>query len=475
MHSLHRRLTLVLLGVLAVLITSGAGALYWAMRASLLAQFDDGLRVKALVVITGTQQKKKELDVNFSDHFLRTFDDDIATDFYQVRVVDGGDVERSDSLDREDLPERFGTLEEPEIWNLTLPKGRGAGRAIGIKFSPRFDRRDKVAKANPFEATVVVASQRSELDAVLRRLGIVLAVGGLGLLVATSLAVPLVLRPGLRPVRQVADLAQRIDATTLAQRFPTTNVPSELRPICERLNDLLARLAASFERERRFSADLAHELLTPLAEMRAIAESALKWPETAGPEDYERSVEILLRMEQLVTQVLELARAEHGHVATQFASVDVPDVVQDVVRSHAATAGARRIEVVLSSADTLSVETDAGVLHVIVGNLISNAVAYAPEGSTVRVSWSAADGAFELSVANPAPQIGPDDLPQLFDRFWRKDAARTESRHSGLGLSVASELARTLRGTLTARKSTEEELILSFSQPLSAPSSELLS
>ncbi len=468
MHSLHRRLTLSLLGVLAGLIAVGAGALYWGIRGSLLAQFDQGLRFKALVVITGTEQRKAKLDVRFSDHFLREFDDDIATDFYHVRTAEGKNVERSDALNKDDLPERFGTIEEPEFWDMPLPAGRGPGRAIGIKFRPRINPKDEVAVANPIETTVVVASQRAELDQMLQRLGIALAIGGVGLLVATSLAVPLVLRPGLRPVRLVADLAQTIDAATLEQRFPTETVPSELRPICERLNDLLARLAASFERERRFSADLAHELLTPLAEMRAIAESALKWPETAGPEDYERSVEIMLRMELLVKQVLELARAEHANVATQFTMVDVPELVRQIVRSHTATAIERKIEVVLAGTDELTINTDGGVLHVIVGNLISNAVAYAPEASAIRVSWVKNATGTEMSVANAAPQIEPADLPQLFDRFWRKDAARTESQHSGLGLSVALELARVIGGKLSVEQSADSALIFTLRIPSSS-------
>lgn len=466
MHSLHRRLTLSLLGVLAGLIAVGAGALYWGMRTSLLEQFDQGLRFKALVVITGTEQKRTKLDVRFSDHFLREFDDDIATDFYHVRTAAGANVERSDALNKDNLPERFGTIDEPEFWDLPLPAGRGAGRAIGIKFRPRINSRDEVAVANPIEATVVVASQREELDVMLKRLGIALAMGGIGLLLATSLAVPLVLRPGLRPVRQVADLAQTIDASTLQQRFPTESVPSELRPICERLNDLLARLAASFERERRFSADLAHELLTPLAEMRAIAESALLWPETAGPEDYERSVAIMSRMELLVKQVLELARAENGRVALQFASIDVPALVRQVARSHAATAVDRKIELVFTGPDALPIESDEGVLHVIVGNLISNAVAYAPEASAVHVSWETTAAGFALSVANAAPQIEPADIPQLFDRFWRKDAARTESHHSGLGLSVASELTQVIGGKLSARQSADSRLIFTLQIPV---------
>ena len=162
-------------------------------------------------------------------------------------------------------------MEEPEYWDLPLPRGRGPGRAIGIKFRPRFDRRDDEARKDPLDAVVVVAGQRGQLDAMLQRVRFMLFGGGVGLLLVTSLAVPFVLRPGLRPVERVADRARTIDSKTLGERFPVEDMPRELRHICERLNDLLARLEASFERERRFSGDLAHELLTPLAEMRVIA------------------------------------------------------------------------------------------------------------------------------------------------------------------------------------------------------------
>lgn len=471
MHSLHQRLTLGLVGVFFLVVVAGAGVLYLVLRAALLAQFDAGLRVKAMVVITATEQKRGKLDVSFSDRFLREFDDELATDYFQVWSDSGKSVERSASLGKRDLPRRFGSMERPEYWNMELSKARRPGRAIGIRFRPRIDRNDRETRNNPIDAVVVVAAQREDLDGRLRRLGVVLLGAGLGMLVATLVTVPLVLGPGLRPIRRFADRARAIDATTLGQRFPTADLPAELRPISERLNDLLARLEDSFERERRFSADLAHELLTPLAELRAIAESALKWPETAGPDDYRRAIGILLRMESLVTQVLDLARAEHGRLLTQVAPVELAGLVREVVGSHEAAADARGLEFVLEGPETLEVETDAGVVRVIVGNLVSNAVAYAPAESAVRISWSAKAAAFEIAVANAAPEIQADDLPHLFERFWRKDPSRTDTQHRGLGLSLAAELASVVGGSLTAEKSPEGDLIFNLGLPSGTHSS----
>ena len=466
MRSLHQRLTVGLLAVFALLVAGGASVLYWAIRAELQEQFDNGLRVKALVVITETKQRRAKLDVDFSDRFLREFDDDLATDFFQVWINEGKSVERSDSLLNGDLPRRFGSMAEPEYWDLPLPRGRGPGRAIGIKFRPRFDRRDDEARNDPLEAVVVVAGQRGQLDAMLQRVRFMLVGGGVGLLLVTSLAVPLVLRPGLRPVERVADRARSIDSKTLGERFSVEDMPRELRPICERLNDLLARLEASFERERRFSADLAHELLTPLAEMRAIAESALKWPDSAGPEDHRRSSKILLRMESLVKQVLELARGEQGGLEGEVGPVSLPELLRDTFGSYTTQATERRILLTTEGSDPFVLQSDPGALRVILSNLIANAVAYAPQDSSVRVTWEADEvHALRLSVSNQAPQIEDADLPHLFERFWRKDVSRTGTDHSGLGLSVASGLAQALGGSLSARMLPEDELVFTFTLP----------
>lgn len=458
-------MTLGLLAAISLLVVSGAGALYLALRAAMLAQFDAGLRVKALVVVTATKQRGEQLRVEFSDRFLREFDDELATDFFQVLVHEGKSVERSDSLGNRNLPLRFGTMEAPEYWDMELPRRRGAGRAIGIRFRPRFEKDSRHPDPALLDAVVIVAAQRGELDAMLRRIGIMLSGGGLLMLLATSLVVPMVLRPGLRPVRRLSDRAHLMDASMLGERFPADDLPSELRPICDRLNDLLARLESSFERERRFSADLAHELLTPLTEARAIADSALKWPDSAGPEDHRRTLEILARMEGLVKHVLELARAENGRWAMQLTLVGVADLINEVVAAHAAEASMRGIEVQLDGPAALVLGTDVGVLRVIVGNLVANAVAYAPSGCVVQISWSETATGGEIAVANPAPDLDPADLPRLFDRFWRKDVSRTSNRHSGLGLSLALELAAVLGGNLAASKRGDDRLVFLLRLP----------
>lgn len=468
-RSIGRQLTLGLFLALAGLTALGDAAIYFAVREALYAQFDAGLRVKALVVITATEQRGGRIEVEFSDRFLREFDDDVATDFFQVWSAGGETIERSDSLGRRDLPQRFGTTEKPAYWNLTLPGRDRPGRAIGIKFSPRVDGGDNRARATPVDAIVVVAGRRGELEAMLRRIAWILAAGGAGLLTAMSFTVPWVLRRGLRPLRRVADQAAAIDASTLGQRFPADQMPAELQPICERLNALLARLESSFERERRFSADLAHELLTPLAELRALDESALKWPETAGPETQRQGLEILGRMEELVTRLLDLCRAENGRLPPSLTRLDLAEAVREGWRPFAVAAELKRLRADLAGPTAAGVATDAALLRVVLGNLFSNAVEYAPADTAVRVEWKIADGEFAVSVSNLAPQLEAGDVAVMFDRFWRKDAARSGGQHSGLGLALARELARVLGGRLDGTLAPDGVLTVTFTQPVSAP------
>jgi two-component system sensor histidine kinase QseC len=449
MRSIGRQLTISLLVTFALLMAAGGVAVFLAVRAALYAQFDAGLRVKALMVITATEQRRGKINVRFSDRFLREFDDDVATNFFQVwSTGETVSIERSDSLGRNDLPRQFGTMASPLYWNFDLPAGQTPSRAVGIKFTPRVDDNDERTRQDPIEAIAVVAEHRGQLDAMLQRMKWILIGAGTGLIVATVAVAPLALRPGLRPLRQLGDQAGTIDAANLGLRFSVDGMPAELRPIGERLNALLERLENSFERERRFSSDLAHELLTPLAELRAIVESALKWPDMAGPEAHRQSLEILVRMENLVTRLLELCRAENGRLKPLRVSTSIPDLLREVWRSSAAAAESRNLAVSFTGADPCEATVDPILLRVIVGNLLSNAVEYTPAGGSVRISWECQNAGYTILIANDAPDLTRDDVSSMFDRFWRKEASRTGSQHSGLGLSVARELAHVLDARL---------------------------
>jgi signal transduction histidine kinase len=467
MTSLRRQLTFKLL-IAIVLLLGGGGALVYLMVGDFLRdQFDESLRVRALTVVTSTEQLDGRIRVFFSDQFLREFDDEVATGFFQVWSSEGETARRSDSLGERDLPLEFGSLDEPKVWNLSLPDGV-AGRAIGIRFEPRVSRRDSGANP-PVEAVVVVAAQRGHLDQALAALRNTLYGVGGALLIVTAVGVPRLLGRGMQPLERVAEQAERIDAGSLHVRFPVGAMPTELQPICARLNDLLVRLEGSFERERRFSSDIAHELRTPLAELRSLAEVALKWPDAATPAAFQASLEIVLQMEALATRLLALARAEHGRELATKQPVAVDSVIDWAWKSVAARATERALGLDREGvAGGLSIETDPALFRAIVSNLLANAAQYAPHGSTVRIHFLVTDGSFKLQVENLAPQLEAADLPRMFERFWRKDRARAGVENSGLGLALAQSFARLLDGEIVATLSAEGWLSMTLQGPAGA-------
>jgi signal transduction histidine kinase len=450
MRSIRKQLTLGVLVALGLLLGGAGGATYWALRESIYDQFDDALRVKALFIVTSTQQRNNQIKVEFSDGFLREFDYDVAMDFFQVFDEKGASLTRSDSLWGRDLPLRTGTLEAPVYWDLELPNGK-PGRAIGIEFAPDQQNRRGLRKETGMLARVVVASDRSYIVGLIAKLNVTFAIAGAAMVGVIVLAVPLVLRRGLRPLNDVAEQASRIDANSLTERFPVEQLPSELKPIAGRLNDLLARLSGSFERERRFSANLAHELRTPLAELRSQAELALKWPEERSADNDRTVLEIALQMEALVTRMLELARAEQAGRSVDKKHVELAALVDDVLEPLTATIGARRLTLRCEIERNAALMNDPVLLRSIVSNLLENAVHYSSEGGEVSVVAEMAAKSFVFRVSNPTDNLRADDLPRLFERFWRKDGARTGGgAHAGLGLALAKSLAEQLGCELTA-------------------------
>jgi two-component system sensor histidine kinase QseC len=275
---------------------------------------------------------------------------------------------------------------------------------------------------------LIVARDRVGLDRTLAGIGAGLLLVGAILLVATTLIVTTAVRRGLAPLEAVGQQAATIHASTLQTRFAIDALPVELRPIAERLNDLLARLDEAFHRERRVTADIAHELRTPIAELRTLAEVGVKWPEEASFRD---ALQIAQRMEMLVTGLLALARHDAGHQSVAREPVAMRALVDEVWLPLAERAKSRQLDVTINV--TGQWQTDRTLLRMIVGNLLANAVDYASERGQIRVAGNDS----RLEVSNTTDRLAREDLPLLFERFWRKDAARTHDGHSGLGLTLA--------------------------------------
>lgn len=460
MKSIRRQLTRELVLVLALLLGVGLVAIYVAIWQMLVASFDATLHAQALAVSALTESEAGRVQFDFSNDFLHEFGAEHPRSYFELRDSAGGDLKGSPSLRGNHLPFRTeGTPDRPIYWNLILPNGRKA-RAVSFSFSPK-PADDRSGSATAPLVRLVVAADSHGLNENLGGMFAAVAGGGGLLLLAVILAIPHLLKRGLVPLNQLGEQVARIDATSLAVRFPTVDLSAELQPIANRLNDLLARLEVSFERERRFSADLAHEFRTPVAELRSLAECSLKWPDTRDAAADRDFLAIAAHMEMLITSMLTLARGECGSLVASLAPVEFGQLVTQSWQQFAERAATRQLRVSLGLTND-KVTADPVLLRSILSNLFDNAVAYAPAGTELRISGRKTARGYEMQIANSAAGLVATDLPLLFDRFWRKESSRSGDEHSGLGLSLARTFANAMGWQITAELDAQGWLIFTL-------------
>lgn len=248
----------------------------------------------------------------------------------------------------------------------------------------------------------------------------------------------LVMRRAFRPVDRARDAILSRPAMDLTP-LPTSGMPGELQPFIQSINSLLERLSASLDRERRFLADAAHELRTPLAALSAYAELAVR---SDTPHARDQAVhklrDVATRTTRLAEQLLDQARTE-ALSEGPAESVALDRLAEMIVRDNEALAHRKHQRISLD-AQPASVEGGVDALGVLLRNLLDNALRYTPEGGRVAVSCvSLADGGAQLSVADNGPGIAPAERERVFDRFYRK--AGTVERGSGIGLSLVAQIA----------------------------------
>jgi signal transduction histidine kinase len=364
-------------------------------------------------------------------------------------------------------PDGTAQRKSPSLGDADLPRPTEFPRE-GVRYDASLENGDRVrVSAMRFSQVgstpavdFAVALSRKDGDARLSRLAVELVVGGLGCCAALCVLLALALRFAVRPLTRLGDQAASMGAGSLHMRFPAEAMPSEIVPVVLRLNDLIARLEESFERERRFSGYLAHELRTPLAAIRSTSEVAAKWPKQSSSQDYAEIARITTRLQQTVDTLLLLARTETASANVVREAVAIRSIVEECAALHAPRAQAREITLTLQLAAAPTLETDVRLLRIIVTNLIANAVEYSPPGSEVRVVSINRENPIEVS--NPAPMLRPEDMAHLFERLWQKDTARSDSSHAGLGLSLAQVCASALGFHLSAELSAQNVLRMSL-------------
>lgn len=445
MKSIRGHLGIVLCSVIGGLFLLTGVAVFFAMRHWLVSQFDQTLAAKAGAIITASEIDDGEFEVDLTIQDFAGFGTG-GSDFFEIRRLSGAGFLKSPSLDGHSaglwspgdrLPpsDLIGRVERGR-----LSDGRSA-RFYSRRFVPKDD--DAMTHRDLY---LVVASPDGGVRKQLAGLGIVLGVaGGAALL----LMVPLIrtgLSRGLRPLDRLAAEVVAIRPGVRGTGPPLGACPEELAPMVGRLNEWIATVDESFERQKRFSAHAAHELRTPLAELRLLAEVGAAWPEDATPERCSQMLEVIRELEGLLETLFLLARAESGGHPMETAPIDAGHAIASAMARHRQEAEARGIRVIEETVPA-PIVADPVLWSAVVHNLIGNAVHHAPAGSIVRVVTLPG----RLEVSNPAPGLTDEDTGRMFEAFWTADPARSGRRHCGLGLSIVKACAGLLGAACHSR------------------------
>jgi len=267
---------------------------------------------------------------------------------------------------------------------------------------------------------------------------------------ATALLGAWAARSGLRPLRRISALASGVSAQSLNTRLPEENMPPELAEMAHNFNAMLGRLDDSFQRLSAFSADIAHELRTPLSNLLTHTQVTLT---RARPlEDYREALhsnlEELQWMAQLVNDMLYLAKADHGLLMPKREPLELGQEADLLLEFFAPLAEDARVK--LSRDGNARIEGDRSMLRRALSNLLDNALRFTPVDGEVRVNIVEQANGLRLSVENTGSGIDAQSLPRLFDRFYRADPARREgsSEHAGLGLAITQSIIRAHGGQI---------------------------
>ena len=317
----------------------------------------------------------------------------------------------------------------------------------------------RVAAARDKNFTILVGYPLAELSDLLENLYLIFLV-----LIPIALAFSAfggfyLAKKSLRPVDEITTRARRITAENLDRTIPPRDVDDEISRLITTMNDMIKRLHASFAQVRQFSADASHELRTPLTIMRGEIELALR--STKTPEEYRRvlvsSLEEILRMTSIIENLLMLAKADQGLYEAHFTEVNVETLVQELYDDCEILAEPKHIRVTLDHNIPIKLVGDRVRLRQLFLNLIDNAIKYTPEGGAVRLDVDRQNGIALFHVQDTGIGIPPEEIPKVFDRFYRVDKARSRDLGgTGLGLSIAKWIAELHRGTITVQSEVDK-------------------
>jgi heavy metal sensor kinase len=452
--SLTNRVSIFFLAALGIILALYSLVYYSVTREHLRHQFADELRGILGSLIAAAEVEETEVKWQPLEHSI---DFGVHDEFGEVEWVVVGDqgkiVERARTIDRE-----FLAYVEQTVARESGP----INKAVVAETVGHWDTlRQQLAAPNPMpvdrepdefdQLTVVVGRSTIPRDAILFRLMLLVTILPLLTWLISALLGRWVVRKALRPLAAMANQAQAITGQDFQARLTHSDAGDELTELGTAFNRLLDRQESAFEQQRRFAGDAAHELRTPLTVLLGQIELTQRRPRSVG--EYQANLELLHRetgkLQEIVESLLFLARSSADAEPPQLRLLELKSWLTSQAESWKVNARAVDVQLDLRLSDKTQVRATPALLGRVADNLVFNALKYSEAGTAVVVRAEEANGAVLLQVIDSGPGIPPDDLPQLFDPFFRSSEARRRGiAGTGLGLAIARRIAMTLGGRL---------------------------
>jgi heavy metal sensor kinase len=438
--SIRARLTLWYAGSVAVTMAAYAAGILLATQASVDAVIDEGLRLRLL----GAQALLERYDPSVSlaetqEEFAEHADVGTGGDLVQVAGKAGRWLFRPPSMARYGLPAPAPGRQLPAFETLTR-----AGVRLRVVSG-------EVALGGVIY-TLQLAAPVADADAILDRLEWVLVASIPLVLGVASAGGYWISRRALAPVDAITLAAQSISEHNLSRRLASPDTGDELQRLTVTFNQMIERLEAAFTRITQFTADASHELRTPVAVVRTTAELSLR-RQRDDPQYRDALVQILdeaKRMTAVIDSLMTLARVDSGVDAPRTEAGDVAALVRQACARSEPLARAKPVHLELGVDGPAMVKADAAMLERLFLSLIDNAIKYTPAGGRVSVGTRRDESWVVVTVRDTGIGIAAEDLPFVFDRFYRADKARSrEAGGAGLGLSIARWIVEAHGGSIS--------------------------
>jgi two-component system heavy metal sensor histidine kinase CusS len=421
----------------ALLLSCGLGALYWIVIRHAFAEDKEVLADKVAAIradLTGVRGPQ-----GLSEDLKNIRPGERTA--YWVRILDSADNTLAETPGMSAiLPSSIFQKEAPASSRFSPTDSRTPGRLYSLVTMPH--------EVGGHVYTIQAAQDRSADDEFMRYFAALLAaVVALGLVASAAIALT-VTRRGLRPLGEMTHALKRVGPKQLHERVTAVGWPRELQPLAVAFDDMLERLESSFGRLSQFSADLAHELRTPIANIRGEAEVALT--RSRAPEEYRAVIESTVaecqHLTHIVDNLLFLARTEAAEGHLQRTTFNGRAAIEKIAAFYEPAAEEQKLTITCSG--EASLVADEMLFGRAVSNLLENALHHTPAGGTIRISIANRGAHSAISVKDTGSGMAAEHLPRVFDRFYRADSSRS-SGGLGLGLALVKSITDLHGGSAT--------------------------